>query len=118
MEAIDLKLENWNDIIKNCRADKYSANRHKQKEMQQIGWFLRRMKKIEKYPVKISFIWHIKNSNSDLDGKSCKSILDAMQQLGILENDNIKHIQEINYKAIKDEREYVEIEVEEIANGC
>lgn len=85
--------------------------------MQQIAYFIKRMKKIDKYPVKISCRWHISNSNADLDNKSLKSILDAMQIMGILENDNIKHITEINYKAIKDKTDYVEIEVEEIANG-
>lgn len=112
MIKIDLRLDNWNEIIKTCRANKYGANSRKKKEMQEISYFISSMPKIEKYPIKINFIWHIKNSNSDLDGKSCKSILDAMQQLGILKNDNIKHINEINYKAIKDEKEYVEIEVE------
>ena len=37
-----------------------------------------------------------------------------MQELNILENDNIKHIPEINHKAVKDKRDYLEIEIEEI----
>lgn len=114
MEIIDLKLDNWNEIIRQCRSNKYKANSHKQKEMQQIGWFLRRMKKVEHYPIRINFIWHISNSKSDLDGKSCKSILDTLQTLGIIKNDSIKYITEINYKAIKDKKDYVEIEIEEI----
>ena len=111
MIKIDLRLDNWNEIINTCRTNKYGANSHKKREMEKIGYFIRSMPKIEKYPIKINFIWHIKNSNSDLDGKSCKSVLDCMQQLGILENDNIKHINEINYKAIKDDKEYLELEV-------
>ena len=111
MIKIDLKLDNWNDIIKYCRTNKYLANSRKKKEMQQISWFIRQMPKINKYPVKINFIWHIANSNSDLDGKSCKSILDAMQILGILENDNIKHIEAINHKAVKADKDYLEMEI-------
>ena len=34
--------------------------------------------------------------------------------MGILENDNIKHIPIINHKAIKDEDDYLEIEILEI----
>lgn len=75
--------------------------------------FLKRIPKIDKYPVKMTFRWHIKNVRSDLDNKSVKSILDAMQKLGILENDNINHIREIHYIAIPDKEDYVEIEVEE-----
>lgn len=109
---IDLKLENWNEIIKHCRGNKYNANTRKQKEMQAIGYFIKGMKKIEKYPIKISCTWHISNGNSDLDNCSIKSTLDCMQKLGILENDNIGHINEINYKAVKDKKDYLEIEVE------
>ena len=118
MRKIDLKLDNWNDIIKQCRGNKYGANAHKKREMQDIAYFINNMKKIEKYPVKINCRWHIKNVHNDLDNKSLKSVLDCMQQLGILENDNINHINEINYKAIKDNRDYLEIEIEEVADGC
>ena len=36
-----------------------------------------------------------------------------MQNLGILENDNIKHINKITHIAIKDDIEYVELEIKE-----
>jgi Holliday junction resolvase RusA-like endonuclease len=110
---IPIKLENWNDIIDNCRGNKYRANSHKKQEMRDISYFIRKIPKIEKYPVRMDFRWHIKNVRSDLDNKSVKSILDCMQKLGILENDNIKHISEIRYIAIPDKEDYVEIEVEE-----
>lgn len=113
---IDLKLENWNEIINNCRTNRFGANNHKKKEMQQIGWFIRNMPKISKYPVKINCIWHIKNSNSDLDNCSIKAVLDCMQHLGILENDNIKHISSILYTAIKDTKDFLEIEIIEPQN--
>ena len=57
---------------------------------------------------------HINNFNSDLDNKSLKSVLDCMQKMGILENDNINHIREINHKSVKDEKDFLEIEIEEI----
>ena len=114
MILIDLKLDNWNDIIRICRTNKYRANNQKRKEMQQIGYFIKGMKKIENYPIKISCRWHIKSINSDLDNKSLKSVLDCMQELGILENDNIKYIQEINYKAIKDNKDFLEIEISQL----
>lgn len=110
---IMMKLDNWNEIIAQCRANKYSANSHKKAEMRDISWFVRKIPKIEKYPIEIVFKWHIKNSGADLDNKSCKSILDCMQNLGILENDNMKHINKITHIAIKDKIEYVEMEIKE-----
>ena len=108
---IPFKLDSWNDIIRQCRGNKYSAGSHKKKEMKDISMFLSKLPKIEKYPVRIDFKWHISNVLSDLDNRSCKSILDAMQKLGKLENDNIKYISEITYKAVKDDKDYVEMEI-------
>ena len=39
--VINLKLDNWNDIIKHCRYNKYSANNIKQNEMKTIAYYLR-----------------------------------------------------------------------------
>lgn len=110
--CIPLKLDNWNDTIKYCRSNKYYANTHKKREMADISMFLNKIPKIEKYPVEMVFKWHIKR-NCDLDNKSVKSILDEMQILGILENDDIRHIAKITYIAIKDKEDYVEVEIKE-----
>lgn len=110
---IDYKLNNWNETINKCRTNKYSANTSKQKEMAIISHFLIGVKPIKKYPIKINCIWHVTNIGSDLDNKSLKSVLDALQLKGILENDNINHINEINHKAIKDTKDYLELEIEE-----
>ena len=111
---IMLKLSNWNDIISQCRSNKYYANSHKKQEMKDISWFIRQIPPIKKYPVEMTFIWHVKDGRSDLDNKSVKSILDCMQNLGILENDNIKHINKITHIAVIDKLEYVEIEIKEV----
>ena len=108
---IDLKLENWNNIINANRTNKYIGASKKKKEMQLIKYFLIGKPKITEYPIKLNCIWHVKNINSDLDNKSLKSVLDCMQEIGMLENDNIKHINEINYKAIKDNKDYLELEI-------
>ena len=110
--VIPLKLDNWNDTIKRCRGNKYGANSHKKAEMRLISCYLNKIPKITKYPVKMTFKWHIKSAVSDLDNKSIKSILDCLQNIGKLENDNIKYINEIHYIAIKDTKDYVEMEIE------
>jgi len=108
---IDYKLNNWNEIIGHNRANKYIGASKKKKEMEVIKYFLIGKPKITKYPIKLNCIWHIKNINSDLDNKSLKSVLDTMQEIGILENDNMKHINEIAYKAVKDNKDYLELEI-------
>lgn len=112
--VIDYKLDNWNDTINHCRNNKYSANSRKKKEMDVIRYHLLGIKKIPKYPIKLKCSWHVVNMNSDLDNKSLKSVLDQMQLSGILENDNCKHITEINHKVFKDNRDYLVLEIEEV----
>ena len=110
---IDYKLDGWNEIIAYNRTNKFIGAQRKKKEMQIIKLFLLDVPKIEKYPIKITFNWYVKNFASDLDNKSIKSVLDAMQLSGILENDNIAHINEITYKAVKDKKDYLEMIIDE-----
>lgn len=70
--VIEYKLDNLNDLINNCRYNKYSANKKKKEEMEVIGYYLKGIKPIEKYPIRINCEWHIKNSCSDLDNKIIK----------------------------------------------
>ena len=111
---IDYKLKNLNEIINESRRNVYAANNLKKKEMKNISYFLIGVKPIKKYPIKINCEWHIKNINSDLDNKILKCALDSMQNMGILKNDNIKHINEINNKAVIDKKDYLVMEIEEV----
>ena len=109
--VIDYKLDNWNDTININRRNKYAGASQKKKEMGIIKMFLIGKPKIQHYPIKLNCTWHVKNIGSDLDNKSLKAVLDTMQEVGILENDNINHINEINHIAIKDTKDYLEIEI-------
>lgn len=110
--TIKKKLDNWNNIIGHNRANRFYANKKKQDEMDAIKEFLPK-EKVKNYPIKMIFRWHIKSKVSDLDNKSTKSILDCMQKEGIIENDNIKYINEIHHIAIPDKEDYVDVEIEE-----
>lgn len=111
--TINYKLDNWNEIINLNRRNKFMAAKRKKVEMGYIRYFLTGKHKITHYPIKITCIWHVKNIGSDLDNKSIKSVLDAMQLSEILENDNIAHINEITYKAVKDKKDYLEMIIDE-----
>lgn len=112
--VIDYKLDNWNDTINYCRTNKFSASKRKIKESNIVMKYLLGVPKIKKYPIKLDCIWHVSFLGSDLDNKSLKVVLDTMQKMGIIENDNIKHIPIINHKAIKDVDDYLEIEITEL----
>lgn len=112
--VINYKLDNWNDTIKHCRNNKFGANNQKKREMAIIKLFLRNIPPIKKYPIKINCTWHVKNIGSDLDNKSLKSVLDTMQEVGILENDNINHISQINHNTIKDKTDYLVMDIEQL----
>ena len=107
--VIDYKLDNWNNIINQNRSNKYVGASKKKKEMNIIKKFLIGVPKIKEYPIQLNCTWHIKNINSDLDNKSLKAVLDAMQEVGILENDNIKHIDKISHNVVKDSKDYLEL---------
>ena len=111
---IDYKLDNWNETIACNRANRYVGANRKKKESRIVMMYLLGIKPIKKYPIQLNCTWHVSNLNSDLDNKSLKVVLDTMQSMGILENDNIKHIPMINHKAVKDKKDYLEIDIEEI----
>lgn len=111
---INYKLDNWNDTIKHCRGNKYGANSQKKREMEIIKLFLMNVQPIKKYPIKIDCEWHVTNIGGDLDNKSLKAVLDQMQIMGILENDNINHIPQINHRAVKDKTDYLVLEIGQV----
>ena len=106
---LDYKFENLNEIIGLSRGNKYLANIHKKKEMEYVKWSTLKVPKIIEYPVKIEVIWHVKNKCFDLDNKILKNILDGLVNAKILKNDNFNCVNEINYKAIVDGTERVEL---------
>lgn len=107
--VIDEKLDNINTIINDNRRNKYIGASKKKKEQEKIKEYIKDTSPIKEYPIKIRCNWYIKNSNADLDNKSIKSILDTLQAVGVLKNDNIKHITRIEHKAIKSDDEKVEV---------
>lgn len=110
---IKTKLDNWNSTINKSRTNRMYANKSKKAEMESIRQEIGKLYKISKYPVKMVFKWHIKSVISDLDNKSVKNILDQLQKSEIIENDNIKYIDEIRHIAIKDKENFVEMEIYE-----
>lgn len=90
---IPAKLPSLNEYVRACRSNAYAGAKMKKVYQEIISWYLMKMPKINK-PIYIHFHWIEANKMRDLDniafGK--KFILDAMQEMGIIPNDNQKYI--------------------------
>lgn len=111
---IDYKFESINNYINACRTNYYFANKIKQKETTISALEFTKIPKIENYPIKIKFKWHIKNKQCDLDGRLAKNIIDGLVRSKRIKDDNVQYIQKIVHEYISDNKDYVEVEIEEI----
>lgn len=105
---------NWNDYIDLERRSLYGANSLKQKEKNIVKLSTIGKKYEGRYPIRITFKPHFKDRRQDLDNFRIKGLLDGLVVSGVLENDNLKHIQEIRIIPIFDNEEKTEIEMEVI----
>lgn len=108
---IDYKFENVNNYVNKCRTNYFIANKIKQKETEIARFAFINIPKIEKYPIELTFTWHIKTKTSDLDGKLPKNIIDGLVRSGKIIDDNVKYIQKITHIYQEDKKEYVEVEI-------
>lgn len=117
--GLNMKIEipyippNWNDYINAERTNKYKANNIKQDEKTLIR-LLNLGKYKGAYPVEIIIKPHYSAQRQDLDNFRFKGLLDGLVAAGVLENDNLKHIQKITLAPIFDKKEIVEIEIKEL----
>ena len=96
-------------MIRLSRGNRYGANNQKKQEMYYVKLATLGTPKVKDYPIKATFIWHVKDKNRDLDNLVAKNILDGLVKAKIIKNDNLNCINEINYKAIIDKEQKVEI---------
>lgn len=109
--VIDYKFESINNYINACRTNYYIANKIKQKETELSTLEFTKIPKIMKYPIGISFKWHMKSKTADLDGRLAKNIIDGLVRSKKIIDDNVKYIQKIDHEYISDTKDYVEVEI-------
>ena len=116
---INGKLPSLNEYINKCRANKFAGANFKQEIEQLICWYIKLAKidKVEK-PCFVKFIWHEKTRKRDCDNiaSAKKFILDALQKCEIIKNDNQKYITGFSDVFIKDDKDFVEVELIEYEN--
>lgn len=117
------RLPGYNQVISKTRASRYEGARQKQDAESQIGWAIRRAMKeghLEKVrvPVKIRFTWHESTSRRDLDNifSGKKFILDALQNMRVLDGDGQKYVKGLSDEFVLDKvEEFIMVELE-VAN--
>ncbi|MBO5100584.1 MAG: RusA family crossover junction endodeoxyribonuclease [Treponema sp.] len=116
---IQAKLPSLNDYITACRTNKYTGAKFKKTQEILIGGYINQAKnktlKPVVTPVKVVFEWHEKTAKRDADNiaSAKKFILDALQEYGILINDNQKYVKGFTDEFVKDTKDFVVVELVE-----
>lgn len=105
---------NWNEYIKKERTNYYIANRLKQQEKEIVRYETIGQRYKGKYPVELIIKAHFKDKRMDIDNFRSKGIIDGLVSSGVIENDNLTHIQKLTIIPVFDNQEITEIEIKEI----
>jgi Holliday junction resolvase RusA-like endonuclease len=94
---IEGRLKSLNDYILACRQSPFSGNhfKHEQQEKVKIAIGESDLKRIEEYPLRVTFLFYEPNRKRDLDNISSwshKCVMDTLVNEGIIENDGWKQI--------------------------
>lgn len=109
---INYDFPNWNKYIDAERTNKYIANNMKQKEKSIVKQLCRGLQPVKEYPVIITVKKYVKTSNTDVDNIRIKGLIDGLVDMGILKNDNLKHVKEIRLTAeVSKEKDGIELEI-------
>lgn len=112
--TINHKFKSINNYINECRTNYYVANKTKQQETMLSAITFTKIPKITKFPIEITFKWHMKSKTVDLDGRLPKNIIDGLVKSKRIPDDNVKYIQRIIHEYIGDTKDYVEVEIKEM----
>ena len=94
---------NWNKYISFERANKHAASSLKKREKERVKELFEGIKYGGGYPVELEIRPHFKDQRRDLDNTRYKGILDGLVACGVIENDNLKHIQRIIIEPVFDD---------------
>ena len=112
--TIDYKFKSMNEYIGECRTNFFVANKTKQSETMRAALAFTKLPKIDKFPIELTFKWHMKSKVADLDGRLAKNIIDGLVRSKRIPDDNVKYIQRIIHEYVGDTKDYVEIEIKEM----
>lgn len=112
---INDRLNSLNDYTDACRTNQYKGSDMKKQNERVVMFYINqcRMKKVEKYPIKVKINWYEKNRRRDIDNITfaTKFILDSLVKTGIIVDDSQKYVHEIEHHVHVD-KENPRIEVQ------
>lgn len=113
---INMRYPTFNEYIDKERRHRQIAGRLKREFTQASQLMMLKYKKHElKFPVQIEFVWYARTTARDIDGYSFakKCVLDAMVNVGLLPDDNIKFVRRTIDDVIVGNKDGVIIKVSE-----
>lgn len=115
---VDAKLPSLNEYINACRRNPFSGATFKKKVEKTIGHSIDTYKNQgilipTEEPIMVSFTWSEKTQRRDVDNiaSAKKYILDAMQNHGVIPNDNRKYVKGFQDEVIDGTEDYVIVEI-------
>lgn len=115
------RLPGLNDYTDACRSHWSKGARMKRQVEEDIGWHILAARGAHKLrpvhgPVSLSIEWHESDQRRDFDNivSAKKFILDAMQKMGIIPNDNRKHVRAISNEVVDDDKDFVVVRIYEV----
>lgn len=89
------QLRSLNEYISAMNHNRFSGAKMKKEDMEVVQWCCKGIKNTLKAPYLINFIWYCKDKRKDMDNISSwgrKVTMDALQEEGIIDNDNWRNI--------------------------
>lgn len=117
---IHRRLPSLNDYIAKCNRNRYAGNKFKRDIQDEISWEINAQLKgvkIDK-PVVIYITWIEENKRRDVDNvySATKYIQDSLVEMGVLKNDNSKHVVDVKNSIKYSKESKVIVELEELVN--
>ena len=95
------RLNGLNEYTNKNRRNPYAGAKMKKDNENIVIYYIKRfkLKKVDKYPIKIKIDWYEKNRKRDIDNITfaTKFILDGIVKAEIMQNDSQKYVNEIEH---------------------
>ncbi len=95
------RLNGLNEYTNKNRRNPYAGAKMKKDNETIVIYYIKRfkLKKVDKYPIKIKIDWYEKNRKRDIDNITfaTKFILDGIVKAEIMQNDSQKYVNEIEH---------------------
>lgn len=114
------RLPGLNEYTRACRSHWSKGSKMKRQVEEEIGWHILAARSAHELrpvhvPVVVQIEWHESDRRRDFDNivSAKKFILDAMQKMGIIPNDDRKHVRQVSDEIVDDDKDFVVVKLYE-----